>query len=60
MPGAEALEALPLRLRQEIEQFFSIDKDLEGKTVTIEGWLSLEEATREIAAAQERLRQAGA
>jgi inorganic pyrophosphatase len=56
----EVLEDLPLLLRQEIEQFFSIYKDLEGKTVTIEGWLSLEEATREIAAAQERLRQAGA
>ena len=30
----EELEDLPLLLRQEIEQFFSIYKDLEGKTVT--------------------------
>ena len=45
---------------KEITHFFSIYKDLEGKTVTIDGWRSLEEATREIAAAQERLRQAAA
>jgi inorganic pyrophosphatase len=44
-------------LRAEIEQFFSIYKDLEGKKVTTEGWRSLEEATKEIAAARERLRQ---
>jgi inorganic pyrophosphatase len=56
----ETLEDLPLLLRQEIEQFFSIYKDLEGKTVTIDGWRSLEEARREIAAAHERLRQAAA
>ncbi len=36
----ETLEDLPLLLRQEIEQFFSIYKDLEGKTVTIDGWRS--------------------
>jgi inorganic pyrophosphatase len=50
----EALEDLPLLLRQEIEQFFSIYKDLEGETVTIEGWASVEEASREIEAARER------
>ena len=33
----EELEDLPLLLRQEIEQFFSIYKDLEGKAVAIEG-----------------------
>jgi inorganic pyrophosphatase len=49
----EKLEDLPLLLRQEIDQFFSIYKDLEGKTVTIDGWRSLKEATREIAAARE-------
>jgi len=53
----ETLNDLPLLLRQEIEQFFSIYKDLEGKEVTTDGWRSVEEATREIAAAQERLRQ---
>jgi inorganic pyrophosphatase len=53
----ETLEDLPLPLRQEIEQFFSIYKDLEeGKTVRIEGWRSAEEAAHEIAAARERAR----
>jgi inorganic pyrophosphatase len=53
----ETLEDLPLLLRQEIDQFFSIYKDLEGKTVTVEGWRSLEEATLEIQAARARARQ---
>ena len=53
----EALEDLPLLLRQEIEQFFSIYKDLEGKAVTIDGWRPLAEAEAEIASARERLRQ---
>jgi inorganic pyrophosphatase len=49
------LEDLPLLLRQEIEQFFTIYKDLEpGKSVTVEGWRSREEAAREIGACQER------
>ena len=54
--GNEVLEDLPLLLRQEIEQFFSIYKDLEGKQVTIEGWRSVEEAEAEIEAARARLR----
>jgi|ERR1700730_12933358 inorganic pyrophosphatase len=53
----EELEDLPLLLRQEIEQFFSIYKDLEkGKSVTIDGWCSRGDAVREIAASRERLR----
>jgi inorganic pyrophosphatase len=48
------LEDLPLLLRQEIEQFFSIYKDLEGKEVTIEGWRSREEAELEIGQSFER------
>jgi inorganic pyrophosphatase len=56
--GNEVLEDLPLLLRQEIEQFFSIYKDLEGKLVTIEGWRSVEEAEAEIEAARARLRGA--
>ena len=43
-------------LRQEIEQFFSIYKELEGKTVSIDGWHSREEAEQEIAQARQRLR----
>jgi inorganic pyrophosphatase len=51
----EELEDLPLPLRQEIEQFFSIYKDLEeGKQVSIGGWGSREEALHEVAASQRR------
>jgi inorganic pyrophosphatase len=51
----ERLEDLPLLLRQEIEQFFSIYKKLEkGKEVQIGGWCSREEALLEIGAASER------
>jgi inorganic pyrophosphatase len=42
-------------LRAEIEQFFSIYKDLErGKQVAIEGWRARRDALAEIAAARER------
>jgi inorganic pyrophosphatase len=53
----EDLEDLPLLLRQEIEQFFSIYKDLEGKQVAIEGWRPLAEARAEIAASRKRLHE---
>ena len=52
----EELEDLPLLLRQEIEQFFSIYKDLEGKAVEIDGWRSRAEADSEITDARERHR----
>ena len=52
----ERLEDLPLPLRQEIEQFFSIYKDLEGKLVRVEGWGAVEEAVGEIAEARARAR----
>jgi inorganic pyrophosphatase len=51
----EELEDLPLLLRQEIEQFFSIYKDIEGREVLIGGWGSREAAEREIERARERL-----
>ena len=55
----EELEDLPLLLRQEIEQFFSIYKDLEGgKQVEIGGWGSRADAEREIEQARRRLRDA--
>src|ERR1700691_1784968 len=55
----EELEQLPLMLRQEIEQFFTIYKDLEeGKEVTVEGWRSRGEAIAEIEASRERLARA--
>jgi inorganic pyrophosphatase len=50
----EELEDLPLLLRQEIEQFFSIYKDLEGKQVTIEGWRSRADAVDEVAVSKQR------
>jgi inorganic pyrophosphatase len=40
---------------EEIEQFFSIYKDLEGKEVIIGGWQSRAEALTEIAEARERM-----
>ncbi len=53
--GYQELEDLPVLLRQEIEQFFSIYKDLEeDKSVQIDGWGSREEAREEIEAAQRR------
>ena len=50
------LEQLPLMLRQEIEQFFSIYKDLEGKEVSVTGWRSREASLVEIERSRERYR----
>jgi inorganic pyrophosphatase len=51
----EDIEDLPLLLRQEIEQFFSIYKVLEAdKSVQVGGWRSRDDAQREIAASQRR------
>ncbi|MGH2832755.1 MAG: inorganic diphosphatase [Solirubrobacteraceae bacterium] len=57
--GYEQLEDLPLLLRAEIEQFFSIYKNLEGKHVTIDGWRPRQDALEEIRAACERHHTAG-
>jgi inorganic pyrophosphatase len=55
----EQYTELPLLLREEIEQFFSIYKDLEpGKVVTIEGWGTRDEADEEIVASVARQREA--
>ena len=54
----EELADLPLPLRQEIEQFFSIYKDLEGKEVQVEGWRSRTDALAEITRARARERDA--
>jgi inorganic pyrophosphatase len=45
---------LPLPLRQEIEQFFSIYKEIEGGGVEIGGWASVADAEREIEDALQR------
>jgi inorganic pyrophosphatase len=51
----EQVEDLPQLLRQEIEQFFSIYTELEGKEVSIGGWCPRDHAEREIEAARRRL-----
>ncbi len=48
---------LPELLRDEIEQFFSIYKELENKAVEVGGWRSRDDALAEIAASQQRFRQ---
>ena len=48
------LEDLPKQLRDEIEHFFSVYKDLEQKKVRVDGWYSRENALEEIEAARER------
>ncbi len=58
--GNEQLDDLPLLLRQEIEQFFSIYKDLEGgKEVQIGGWGSRADAESTIEKARRRLAEHG-
>jgi inorganic pyrophosphatase len=48
------LEDLPEQLRDEIEHFFSVYKDLEQKKVRVDGWYSREDALEEIEAARQR------
>ncbi len=50
----ETLEDLGDQLRDEIAHFFSVYKDLERKTVTVDGWYSREDALSEIDAARRR------
>jgi inorganic pyrophosphatase len=53
----DEVEELPELLRSEIEQFFSIYKDIEHKRVVVDGWCSRQDALDEIAAARERFRE---
>jgi inorganic pyrophosphatase len=54
----DEVEQLPSLLLQEINQFFSIYKELEPeKCVEIDGWRSREEALRQIAESQGRWRE---
>ncbi len=41
---ARTLDDIPGQLQREITHFFSVYKQLEGKTVQVEGWRPLEEA----------------
>jgi inorganic pyrophosphatase len=48
------LDDVAKQMRDEIEHFFSVYKDLEQKAVTVHGWFSREDAIEEIAASRER------
>ncbi len=52
----ETLDDVPKPLKDEIAHFFSVYKDLEQKTVTVDGWYSREDALEEIEAARRRHR----
>lgn len=56
----EVLDDLPKQLRTEIEHFFSIYKQPEGKEVIVEGWFSREEALATIEQSQARYESSGA
>jgi inorganic pyrophosphatase len=56
--SCEELDDLPALLRAEIEQFFSIYKDLENKEVVVGGWCPREAALEEIEASRVRFRDA--
>jgi inorganic pyrophosphatase len=54
----EEVDQLQPLLLQEINQFFSIYKDLEPhKSVEIHGWRSRDEAMRQIAESEQRFRE---
>jgi inorganic pyrophosphatase len=50
----QTLDDIAKQLRDEIEHFFSVYKDLEQKTVKVDGWYSRENAVEEIAASRTR------
>ena len=52
--SVQSLEDLGEPFKNEITHFFSVYKDLEQKTVSVDGWYSREEAEQEIAAARAR------
>jgi inorganic pyrophosphatase len=48
------LHDVPPHFLKEVEHFFAIYKDLEGKTTRVRGWRDLEEARRIVGEAVER------
>lgn len=56
----KSLDDIPTSLQEEIAHFFSIYKQPERKQVTVDGWLSLEEAHRVIDEAHAAWERAGA
>jgi inorganic pyrophosphatase len=55
----ETLDDLPKQLRDEIEHFFSIYKQPEGKPVEIDGWHPREDALKILAEARQRFADGG-
>ena len=53
----EKLDDLPKQLTDEITHFFSVYKDLEQKTVQVDGWYGLEDAQRTVEEARVRFRE---
>jgi inorganic pyrophosphatase len=54
----ETLDDLTDQLRNEIEHFFSVYKDLEQKKVSVDGWYSRDDALKSIKEARERFKNA--
>ncbi len=52
--GLNELDDMPEQLKDEIEHFFSVYKDLEQKKVKVDGWYSRSEGVSTIKEAQER------
>jgi inorganic pyrophosphatase len=50
----DSLDDISKQLRDEIEHFFSVYKDLEQKKVKVDGWYSREDAVSEIEEARKR------
>jgi inorganic pyrophosphatase len=55
----DELDDLSDALRDEIQHFFSVYKDLEQKKVTVDGWYSREEALDEIEESRKRYSEKG-
>ena len=53
----EKLDDLPKQLTDEITHFFSVYKDLEQKTVDVDGWYGLEDAQRKVEEGRRRFRE---
>ncbi len=53
----EKLDDVPRQLRGEIEHFFSVYKQPEGKHVEVDGWYPLEEALVVLDQARQRYRE---
>ena len=53
----EKLADLPKQLTDEITHFFSVYKDLEQKTVDVDGWYGLEDAQRKVEEGRRRFRE---